>query len=71
MKIEIIKVIKTEYEEIETNEPMKYYRRISPDHWEHKLGVYGWHRLIDPLLYEEVYYNWSRFHNAESKVVNI
>ena len=70
MKLEIINVIQKEFEEIETNEPMKYYRRISPTHWEHKLGVYGWHRLIDCLLYEEAYYNWSRFRNAKPKVVD-
>jgi len=60
MKLEIIKVEHKEYEEIETNEPMKYYRRMGPDHWEHKLGTKGWHRLINPSLYEETYQIWKR-----------
>jgi len=67
MKLKIIHVEQKEYEEIETNEPMKYYRRISPDYWEHYLGdLHGWHRLMDCLLYEEAYYFWAK-NNANTK----
>jgi len=60
MKVEIISVTHKEYDEIITNEPMKYYRRHSLSHWEHKLGVYGWQRLIDARLYEGEYQAWLR-----------
>jgi len=59
--IEIVKVEVTDYESIQTNEKyMNEYRRYSVDHWEHKLGVQGWHKLIDVELYEDAYERWKR-----------
>lgn len=60
MKIKILKVEKGKFELITTNEPMKYYRRYSPSHWDHQLGVHGWHRLIDASLYEDAYERFTR-----------
>ena len=60
MRIEILSVTMGEYDLIETNEPMKNYRRYSPELWEHELGVYGWHHIMDASLYEEAYQIWMR-----------
>lgn len=67
MKIEIIKVEKGEFELITTNEPLPMYRRYGPDHYEHQLGVHGWHRLIDASIYEDAFKLWMR--NAKSTAV--
>jgi hypothetical protein len=61
MKIEILKVELHEYEEITTSEKyMNEYRRHEQDFWEHKLGVHGWNRIIDPSIYEDAYVDWRR-----------
>lgn len=71
MKIEIVKVVKSDYEEIETNEKyMNRYRRYGPDHWCHKLGVYGWHRYMGPDLLEEAYQRWVRKNATNTKGIN-
>ena len=68
MVIEIIKVEVTDYESILTNEKwMNEYRRHAADHWEHKLGVHGWHRVIDPELLEDAYQRWKRKNVATTK----
>lgn len=61
MKIEIVSVVKKEFEEVTTNEPLPFYRRHTPNHWDHFLGdLHGWHRYMDPGLLEEAYQVWQR-----------
>ena len=74
MKIEIIKVEKHKWEEIETSEKyMNEYRRHSADYWEHKLGVHGWNTIVDPSIYESAYVEFKRKrknNGTKSEVVN-
>ena len=66
MKIEIISVIKKEFEEVTTNEPLPFYRRHSPDHWEHFLGdLHGWAKYTFTELLEETYQKWMRKESNE------
>lgn len=61
MKFIITKIERHEFETVTTNEKyMNQYRRHGPDHWDHKLGVYGWHRYMDPALLEKAYEDYKR-----------
>lgn len=75
MKIEIIDVIDKNYKEVHilhiyppnNRKEKNLYRRHNKNHWTHKLGVYGWHRYMDPNMLEEAYQNWLRTQKKSSK----
>ena len=69
MKIEILKVEFKECAEVTTNEPLSFYRRYAPDHWEHFLGdLDGWHRYPFTEFLEEAFQVWVK--NAKTKAAN-
>jgi len=66
MKIQILKCEGKTIKEIETNEPCPYYRRVTPTHWEHKMGE-CWLRYFDSELLEEELEKWERKHGSATK----
>ena len=72
LRIEIVTVEKHECEFIITNEKyMNKYRRLAPEHWMHKLGVYGWHRYLQPDLLEDAYQIFMRENGAKPTKPNL
>jgi len=63
MRVKILRVERSEFELITTNEPgpQPQYKRYSSNRWDHFLGPnHGWHDYHDPSLLEEAYEIWMR-----------